>query len=52
MFEWLFKKKYDEKQIELLIKKIKDFNAGAIDDPLSKYIDEAYKEWKTDMDGF
>lgn len=46
MFEWLFGKSYKEEDIKRLLEMIKTFNAGAVDDPLSKHIDEVYKEWK------
>lgn len=46
-FNWLFKKMYSESEVDKLVEEIKKFNAGAIDDPLSRYIDKVYKEWKT-----
>jgi hypothetical protein len=46
MFEWLFGKTYTEKQIDELLDMIEAFNAGAVDDPLSRHIAMVYEEWK------
>jgi hypothetical protein len=46
MFNWLFGKSYNEKQIEELLDMIEAFNAGAVDNPLSRHIAKAFEEWK------
>jgi hypothetical protein len=46
MFNWLFGKKYTEKQVNELLDMIEAFNAGAVDDPLSRHIAKVYEEWK------
>lgn len=46
MFGWLFKKTYNEKQIDELLDMIEAFNAGAVDHPLSRHIARVYEEWK------
>ena len=46
MFNWLFGKSYNEKQIEELLDMIEAFNAGAVDNPLSRDIAKAFEEWK------
>jgi len=43
-------RKYSREEIEHLLEKIKHFNAGAIDEYLSKHVDEAYKWWLLDVD--
>lgn len=48
MFGWLFgtkEKKFNVEQVNDLVNKIKDFNAGAIDDHLSKYVEEVFEKW-------
>lgn len=50
MFNWFFKSKektYTEGQLLSLLEMIKNFNAGAIDKPLSRHVDKAFKEWKS-----
>jgi hypothetical protein len=39
-------KKYTVKEIEKLLEKVKEFNAGCIDDFLSKHVDKVFEEWK------
>jgi len=44
---WFFsKKKYTEEDILELVSRIKEYNAGVIDEHLSKYIDNVYQSWK------
>lgn len=50
MFKWLFGFEDDIPKVELdavvdLIKRIKAFNAGAVDVPLTNHIDKVYKAW-------
>lgn len=38
-------KKFTESDVLSLLSHIKEFNAGAIDKSLDKYIDKAYEDW-------
>jgi hypothetical protein len=46
MFSWLFEKTYKEKEVVELLDMIEEFNAGAIDHPLSMHIAKVYEEWR------
>ena len=37
--------------VERLVEKIKEFNAGVIDNFLSKHCDAVFEEWKKSMEG-
>lgn len=41
-----FQKKYTIDEVMELVDKIKDFNAGAIDNYLSEHVDKVLDEWK------
>lgn len=46
LFGWFNSdKKYTEEDVKNLIERVKDFNAGCIDQYLSKHVDEVFKEW-------
>ncbi len=54
--DWLFPKneehpakKYSDEDVEKLIEDIKVFNAGAIDEYLSKHVDDVYNKWKSNF---
>mgnify|MGYP000498255512 CR=1 FL=1 len=36
---------YTAKDIELLLSRIKQFNAGAVDEYLTNHVDKVYTEW-------
>lgn len=38
-------KKFTEEQVKELIEQVKVFNAGCIDEYLSKHVDEVFKNW-------
>jgi hypothetical protein len=49
-WNWLFgnhKTTYTKEEIDSLIEEIKHFNAGAIDEYLSRHVDRVYSEWLT-----
>lgn len=39
------KKKYTQEEIEKLLEDVKKFNAGAVDEPLSRHVDKVFAEW-------
>jgi len=41
-------KTYTKQEIKYLLKKIKHFNAGAIDQYLSNHVDRVYHQWLLD----
>lgn len=48
-FDWLkTEKKFTAGQIQTLIEKIKEFNAGAVDKYLTKHVDDAFNQWVND----
>lgn len=45
-FEWFQSdKKFTAKDVETLVEKIKEFNAGAIDQYLTNHVDKTLVEW-------
>jgi len=42
---WWKKKSYSPEQVEKLVEKIKAFNAGAIDEYLTRHVDQVFAEW-------
>lgn len=56
-FGWVNKNKevevkepsYKAKDIEVLLDKIKEFNAGVIDAHLTKHVDRVFEEWKDNL---
>lgn len=48
IFEWFFRKEettYTQAQIDELMATIKEFNAGVIDEYLTKHVDKVYAQW-------
>jgi len=47
LFGWIFgsDKKYTVEDVKYLIERVKEFNAGCIDEYLSKHVDEVFKKW-------
>lgn len=47
LFDWFWKKekKFGVEEIRLLLEDIKQFNCGAIDEYLSRHVDEAFEKW-------
>ena len=48
LFDWIFKspeKTYTVQEVKELVEAIKVFNAGAIDEYLTKHVDEVFNEW-------
>ena len=43
-------KKYTEEDVKELVERIKQFNAGAIDEYLSKHVDTVYREWHAEKE--
>lgn len=43
-------RKYTKEEIELLIEKVKVFNAGAIDEYLTNHVDKVFEEWVKELD--
>lgn len=37
-------------EVKLLVDKIKEFNAGAIDDHLTKHVDSVFKKWVKELE--
>jgi len=44
LFGW-GQKKFTKEQIEELLERVKQFNAGCIDEYLSNHVDKVYDEW-------
>lgn len=46
LFGWFSSdKKFTEEQVKELIEQVKVFNAGCIDEYLSKHVDEVFQNW-------
>lgn len=46
LFGWFGSdKKFTEENVKELIERVKEFNAGCIDEYLSKHVDEIFKKW-------
>ena len=46
LFGWFSsEKKYTADEVRELLERIKDFNCGAIDEYLTKHVDNAFAEW-------
>ena len=43
-----FDKEYTAEQVEDLMRRVKVFNAGVIDEHLNKHVDKVFKEWITE----
>lgn len=47
LFGWMFggDKKFTAEDVKKLIESVKEFNAGCIDEYLSKHVDKVFKKW-------
>lgn len=47
LFDWFFTKEktFTAKEVRELLERVKEFNCGAIDDYLSKHVDNEFEQW-------
>ena len=43
-------RKFTEDEIKILLEKVVEFNAGAIDEYLTNHVHRAFDEWKKELD--
>ena len=49
LFDWFFERTFTADEVKVLIERVKEFNAGAIDAYLTNHVDQAFVAWLEDM---
>ena len=49
LLDWFFERTFTAKEVKVLVERVKEFNAGCIDEYLSNHVDQAFVAWLEDM---
>ena len=49
LFDWFFERTFTADEVKMLIERVKEFNAGCIDQHLSNHVDKVFITWLEEL---